>query len=53
VLAGNYLSFYDNLSEAIRRGGSLEVTGKQAEQVIRIIEAAYQSGQERRVVTLE
>jgi hypothetical protein len=53
VQAGNYLSFYDNLWEVIRKDTSLEVTGEQAEKVIRIIEAAYLSGRESRVVTPE
>jgi predicted dehydrogenase len=53
VQAGNYLAFYDNVAEAIRKGAPVEVSGEQAEQVIRIIEAAYQSGREQRVITLE
>jgi predicted dehydrogenase len=52
VLPGNYMAFYDNLLKAIRQGAPLEVTCTQAEEVIRIIEAAYQSGREKRVVNL-
>ena len=53
VQPGNYLSFYDNLLDVIRKGASLEVTGEQAEMVVRIVEAAYLSGREKRVITLE
>jgi scyllo-inositol 2-dehydrogenase (NADP+) len=53
LLPGNYQAFYDNLQEVIRNGKPPEVTLLQAERVIRIIEAAYRSGRENRVVTLE
>jgi len=52
VQPGNYLSFYDNVADVIRKGAPLEVTGDQAEMVVRIIEAAYLSGRENRVITL-
>ena len=51
VMAGNYLAYYDNLFEAIRSGSALEVTLHQAEEVIRIVEAAYRSGREGQVVS--
>jgi len=51
VLPGNYMAFYDNLLKAIRQGAPPDVTCLQAANVIRIIEAAYLSGREKRVVT--
>ena len=53
TLPGNYLAFYDNVYKAIRQNGPLEVRPEQARDVIRIIEAAYESSRECRVVTLE
>jgi len=50
---GNYLAFYDNVYEAIRQKKPLEVLPEQARNVIRIIEAAYESSREGKVVTLE
>jgi predicted dehydrogenase len=52
VLPGNYMAFYDNLLKAIRQGAPPEVTCMQAAEVIRVIEAAYLSGREKRVVNL-
>lgn len=48
--AGNYMGFYDNIFRAIREGKPLEVTADQALNVIRIIELAKESSQERRAV---
>ncbi|MCK5135035.1 MAG: Gfo/Idh/MocA family oxidoreductase [Bacteroidales bacterium] len=49
---GNYMVFYDNVYEAIRLGSPLQVTPEQARDVIRIIEAAYESSQQGKVVNL-
>ncbi len=53
TLPGNYLAFYDNLYGAVLYGDSLAVPPEEALQVIRIIEAAYLSSREARVVTLQ
>jgi len=50
---GNYLGYYDNVYEAIRNNKPLQVTAEQARNVIRIIEAAYRSSREARVVNLQ
>ncbi len=52
TLPGNYLEFYDNLYEAIREQASLAVPPEEARNVVRIIEAAYLSSRERRVVEI-
>lgn len=49
--AGDYRVVYQNLYNAITSGAALEVKPEQARDVIRIIEAAQQSQDERRVVT--
>jgi predicted dehydrogenase len=49
TLPGNYLAFYDNVYETIRKGADPEVTPVQAGDVVRIIEAAYESSREGRV----
>lgn len=53
ILAGNYLAFYENIFQAIRKNERLEVTPYQAESVIRVIEAAYRSGREGKVIHFE
>lgn len=53
TIAGSYLEFYENLYEAIREGAPLAVDPQEARNVIRIIEAAYLSSKEKRVVKLE
>lgn len=50
TLPGNYLAFYDNLYNAIRKGEELIVTPEKAARVIRIIELAYQSNREQKVI---
>jgi scyllo-inositol 2-dehydrogenase (NADP+) len=52
LLPGNYLEYYDNIYEAIRNDASLTVTARQARDVIRIIEAAYESSRIGEVVRL-
>ena len=53
TIPGNYLAYYDNIYEAIRNNQPLQVTAEQARDVIRIIEAAYESSREGRVVNLQ
>ena len=49
---GNYLAFYENLYKAIREHAPLSVLPEEARNVIRIIEAAYQSSREKQVIVL-
>ena len=53
LLPGNYMEYYDNVHDAIRMGASLIVTPAQARDVIRIIEAAYESSRLGQSVTLK
>jgi predicted dehydrogenase len=53
LVAGNYMAYYDNIFEAIRRGADLMVTPQQARDVIRIIEAGYKSSLLGQVVHLD
>ena len=52
LLPGNYMAYYDNIYDAIRNGAALMVTAEQARNVIRIIEAAYESSRLGEVVRL-
>ncbi len=52
TLQGNYMAFYDNVFEAIRRDAPLAVTPLQARNVIAVIEAAYESSNLGKVVAL-
>lgn len=52
LLPGNYMEFYDNVHDAIRMGSPLVVKPSQARDVIRIIEAAYESSRLGQTVTL-
>lgn len=49
---GNYGEYYDGIYEAIRNGKEVPVSGEDGMNVIRVIEAAYQSNRERRAVDL-
>lgn len=46
-LAGNYHAYYDNVHAAIREGASLAVSADQALLTIQVIEAAYQSHEQK------
>ncbi len=48
---GNYLTYYQNIYEAIREGKALAVTGEDGKNVIRLIEACIKSNEEKREVT--
>lgn len=52
TLPGNYMAYYDNIYGAIRENRPLEVRPEEARDVIRVIEAAYRSSREKRVVDL-
>ncbi|HLI93085.1 MAG TPA: Gfo/Idh/MocA family oxidoreductase [Puia sp.] len=47
---GNYMDFFTGVYEAIRNGKPLPVTAEQGVRIIRVIEKAYQSRDERRIV---
>lgn len=51
-LRGNYGDYYDGMYDAIRNDASVPVTPESAMDVIKIIEAAYKSNAERKVVEL-
>lgn len=50
TLQGNYLHYFDGIYEAVRNGADLPVTGRQAINTIRVIEAAFQSSESKSVV---
>jgi predicted dehydrogenase len=52
TLQGNYLAYFDGVYEAIRNGAALPVTGQQALNVVRVIQAAFRSSEEKRVIDL-
>ena len=43
TIAGNYLSYYDNIYDAIRNGADLIVKPEQSLDIMRIVEAAIES----------
>jgi scyllo-inositol 2-dehydrogenase (NADP+) len=47
---GNYGDFFTGMYEAIRHGGPLPVTPEEATRIIRVIEKAYESVREKRIV---
>lgn len=49
---GNYLSYYDNIHAALRKGSPLAVTAEDARDVIRIIEACQESNGSRRAIKI-
>lgn len=49
---GNYGTFYDELYAAIRNGAPPPVTAEEATSVIEIIEKAYRSNAEKRVISI-
>jgi predicted dehydrogenase len=49
---GNYIEFYDLMYEAIRNHKNLPVSGEEALNVIKIIETAIKSNEEKRIITL-
>lgn len=49
---GNYGKYYENIYQHIRNHAPLDVTGEDGICVMKIIEAAYQSNQEQKVIAL-
>lgn len=49
---GNYMAFYDGLHQALRHDKPLPVSAEDGLKVIRIVEAAFKSVQEKRTVQL-
>lgn len=49
---GDYMAYYNGVAEAIKNNKSLPVTAEEATQVITIIEAAFLSNTEKKVITL-
>jgi len=47
---GNYMDYYTGLANAIRNDAPLPVTAAQGRQVIQLIEKAYQSQYEKRII---
>jgi len=52
LVPGNYLAYYDNVYAAIRNNTPLTVTAQQGRDVIRIIEAAYESSRRGQAIRL-
>lgn len=50
---GNYMAYYDNIFEHIRNKAPLAVTAAEARDVIRVIEAAYESSRTGQVIRLD
>lgn len=50
-LTGSYLDYYEGVYQAIRNNAALPVTAHQASDVIRLIEAAFKSHEQKAVVT--
>jgi scyllo-inositol 2-dehydrogenase (NADP+) len=49
---GNYLDFYEGLYQTIRKGETAPVEATDALNVIRIIEAAFQSNSEKKIINI-
>lgn len=52
TVPGNYLSFYDNIYEALRGGKALAVKAEEARNVILLIEACQESNRKRSAIQL-
>ncbi|HEV7331575.1 MAG TPA: Gfo/Idh/MocA family oxidoreductase [Flavisolibacter sp.] len=50
TVSGNYLHYFEGIYEAVRNGAALPITGQQAINTIRVIEAAFRSSEEKKVV---
>ena len=53
TVLGNYLHYFDGIYEAVRNGAPLPVTSGQAINAIRVIEATFQSSEEKRVIPFD
>lgn len=52
TIPGNYLGFYQNVYEAIREGKPLDVKPEESRDVIKLIEACYESNQLHKAIKL-
>jgi predicted dehydrogenase len=52
-LQGNYMDYYDGIYEAIRNSAPVPVTAEDGLNVIRIIDAAFKSNDEKRVLEMK
>jgi scyllo-inositol 2-dehydrogenase (NADP+) len=52
TLPGNYMMFYKNVYEAIRNGKELSVKAEESRDVIKLIEACYESNSARKAVKI-
>lgn len=52
TLKGNYMEYYDGIYEALRNNKQVPVSAEEGMNVIKIIEAALKSNQERKVITV-
>ena len=52
TIPGNYLNFYQNVYEAIREGKPLDVKPEESRDVIKLIEACYESNQQHKAIKL-
>lgn len=52
TLQGNYLDYYNGIYESLANNAPLPVTGDDGLNVIKIIEAAYKSSKEKRVIEI-
>ncbi len=50
---GNYMEFYDGIYQSLVNGETLPVTAEEATRVILVIEKAYQSNKEGRVISFD
>jgi predicted dehydrogenase len=51
-LTGNYATYYEGIYNAIRNNEPLPVTAEEGRYVIKVIEAAFKSNQEKKVIEL-
>jgi len=52
-LKGNYGDYYDQLYKAIRENAPVPVTAEQGLNIIRIIEAAYESNRDKKIISVK
>lgn len=52
-IPGDYGGYYQNIYEHLRLGKALQTGARDVLNVIRVIEAAYRSGQERKIIDLK
>jgi predicted dehydrogenase len=52
TIPGNYMAYYDNIYAHLRQGAELTVKAEEARNVIRIIEAAYDSAEKGKTVSI-